>query len=1109
MQYLLDTFARNQLTREVLDRLRNEGSVNVSGLAGSLRSLLAALLYQRTGEPLLLVFEDRAEVDATYADLTTILGSDHILLYREEHHTAATTRETLDAEVISLTDVLKMLSDNPHRIILADLETLVEPVPSLIDIGASITDLKRGAILPFNDFAKDLALGGFEKTDIVDTVGEYAVRGGIIDIYPVGVENPFRIEFFGDEIDSIREFDPASQRSVRDMDQVSLMARVFHSENEDLLTATLFDHLKKGTAALLDESERLYGLLEEQGYAELVEKFQEMPRVLHSRVFSTKSPSINFNGKAQPGTSSSLRNLCTEIGRLLSDEYEVWMLADGDEMRRRLADLIEGEIDRAIEEGRPYSFNPGQIRYESEVLSEGFVLPPLKLALFTEHQVFDRRRARVQATRKKKFKGFTLRELKQLKPGDFVVHIDKGIGRFAGLETIEVKGSRVEGVKLQYAKGGTLYVNLNYINRLQKYASKEGADPKLSELGTKEWERRKAKARRRVKDIARELIKLYAKRKSEPGIVFPPDTPWQREMEASFMYEDTPDQATATFEVKNDMQSPVPMDRLVCGDVGFGKTEVAVRAAFKAVQAGKQVAVLCPTTILAQQHYNTFRDRLARYAVNIGLLSRFRSKAQQKETLTGLKRGTVDILIGTHRILSKDVEFKELGLLIIDEEQRFGVAAKEKLREIRASVDTLTLTATPIPRTLNFSLLGARDLSMIETPPRNRLPIVTEVIKWDGETLGDAVREEIKRGGQCFVVHWRIGDIEDLAGKIREFVPEARITVAHGQMTPAQVENTMMKFIEREFDVLVATKIIESGIDIPTVNTIIINRADKFGLAELYQLRGRVGRSGTQAYCYLVVPSPNSLTRDAMKRIQAIRELSDLGSGLKLAMRDLEIRGAGNLLGGEQSGFIDDVGFETYQKIVDEAVQELKREEFSDLFHDELALEAERAELPRNEEIAVELPGDALIPREYIADDSERYDFYQRMYTAKDRAEIDTIFSEMRDRFGETPEETENLRMALILRFAAMPTGATTLRVSNGTMRLDLPPDSNQHFYDRWFQPIMYAINEVRGVELETKERALAILFKNIQTPDEAERALQKFTATMAEGIKAGMKAEG
>lgn len=448
------------------------------------------------------------------------------------------------------------------------------------------------------------------------------------------------------------------------------------------------------------------------------------------------------------------------------------------------------------------------------------------------------------------------------------------------------------------------------------------------------------------------------------------------------------------------------------------------------------------------------------------------------------------------------MRFKDLGLLIIDEEQRFGVAAKEKLREIRASVDTLTLTATPIPRTLNFSLLGARDLSVIETPPRNRLPVVTEVIRWDAEAIGDAIREEIKRGGQCFVVHWRIGDIDELAGKLREMVPEARVAIAHGQMTPAQVENTMMQFIEREFDVLVATKIIESGIDIPSVNTIIINRADKFGLAELYQLRGRVGRAGAQAYCYLVVTSPNSLTRDAMKRIQAIRELSDLGSGLKLAMRDLEIRGAGNLLGGEQSGFIDDVGFETYQKIVGEAVQELKREEFAEVFSDELAREEEGTELPRNQEIAVELPGDALITREYIAEDAERYDFYQRMYTAQNRGEVDLIFSEMRDRFGEAPTETENLRTALLLRLAAMPTGGTTLRVSGGTMRLDLPSDTDQRFYDRWFQPVMYAINQVHGAELEMKGRSLAILFKGISTPDEAEKKLNAITAGMAEGIR-------
>lgn len=621
MRHLLDKISSSAETQALLARLREQSVVRVAGLAGSLRSLLAAITYQRTGEPLLMVFEDRAEVDAAYADLITLLGSEHVLLYREDHHTGATTRETLDAEVISLTDILKMLSDNPHRIILADVETLVEGVPTAGDIGSSIAELRLGDVKPFNDFAKGLALGGFEKTDIVDTVGEFAVRGGIIDIFPVGVENPYRIEFFGDEIDSIREFDPASQRSVRDFDRISIMTRVFHSENQEMLTATLFDHLKRTTTAFLDEPERLYGLLEEKGEEAVAAKLEEMPRILHSILFSGNDTHVNFAGRAQPGTSSSLQNLCTEIARLFSDGYEIRMLADGDEMRRRLADLIDGECDRATDEERPYSFNTGQILYDSEVLSEGFLLPQLRLAVFTEHQVFERRRARTQAPRKKKFKGFTLRELKQLKPGDFVVHIDKGIGQFVGLETIEVKGSRVEGVKLRYGSGGTLYVNLNYINRLQKYSSKEGAEPKLSELGSKEWERRKARAKKRVKDIARELIKLYAKRKSEPGIQYPPDTTWQREMEASFMYEDTPDQATATYAVKQDMEGATPMDRLVCGDVGFGKTEVAVRAAFKAVQAGKQVAVLCPTTILAQQHYNTFRDRLARYAVNLGLLS--------------------------------------------------------------------------------------------------------------------------------------------------------------------------------------------------------------------------------------------------------------------------------------------------------------------------------------------------------------------------------------------------------------------------------------------------------------------------------------------------------
>lgn len=605
------------------------------------------------------------------------------------------------------------------------------------------------------------------------------------------------------------------------------------------------------------------------------------------------------------------------------------------------------------------------------------------------------------------------------------------------------------------------------------------------------------RAKKRVKDIARELIRLYAQRKAQPGFQFPPDTQWQRELEASFIYDDTPDQASATYAVKQDMESPTPMDRLVCGDVGFGKTEVAVRAAFKAVQGGKQVAILAPTTILAQQHYNTFRDRLERYAVNVDLLSRFRTKGEQKETLEKLKVGGVDILIGTHRILSKDIRFKDLGLLVIDEEQRFGVSAKEKLRQIRANIDTLTLTATPIPRTLNFSLMGARDLSTIETPPRNRLPIITELMQWNEDALGDAVKRELRRGGQCFVVHWRIGDIQDLAAKIAEMVPDARVTVVHGEMTAEQIEKTMMQFIERRFDILVATKIIESGIDIPAVNTIIINRADKFGLAELYQIRGRVGRSNVQAYCYMIVPPPTALSRIALKRLQAIQELTDLGSGLKLAMRDLEIRGAGNLLGAEQSGFIEDVGFELYQRIVDEAVEELKREEFRDLFAEQIEQEEREVRLPDNEDIVIEVEGDALIPKSYINDDAERYDFYLRMYSAKDAGELNGIFSEVRDRFGSVPPQTIRLFDAVRLRLAAMRTGGVRCALRDGEMRLELPPESNRDYYERWFQSIMESIGRERGAQLETKGKTLSILYRGVEDADEAERVLNRFTAKM------------
>lgn len=1105
MHRLLDKLSTSPPFSDIIESARKESRTHVTGLTGSLGSLLVAAIYQRSGDPLLMLFEDRADADAAYGDLITIIGAENVLLYQEERHSRASVREARDADVVSLTDALTVLSDNPIRVVVTDVDSLAEFVPPPMDIAGSVVDMRRGAEVEFETFTRSLALGGFERVDLVQTVGEYAVRGGIVDLFPVGMDAPIRLEFFGNEIDSIREFDPLSQRSVREQDTVTFLSRLFHSDQTESLTATLVDHLPQRTIVVIDEPARVVDLLQEKGCDRVVDRLSS-GRNVHLSVLNAEGERVySVESRSQPLFHSSLQELCRSLQQLLGEGYAVTLLADGADSLARLRELIEGEIDRSESEG--VVFNVDGVTFETDTLSNGFILPSLRVALLTEHEIFNRRRAQ-RGRRGKKFRGFTLRELRQLRPGDYVVHIDKGIGRFIGLETISAAGSRGEAVKLEYAAGGVLYVNLNYINRLQKYSSKEGGQPKLSRLGTEEWERTKARAKRRVKDIARELIRIYAMRKSQPGFAFGEDTQWQRELEASFMYEDTPDQARATFEVKQDMEESTPMDRLVCGDVGFGKTEVAVRAAFKAVQSGKQVALLAPTTILAQQHYNTFRDRLSRYAINVDLMSRFRTKQQQKETLDRLKVGGVDILIGTHRILSKDIRFKDLGLLVIDEEQRFGVAAKEKLRQMRASVDTLTLTATPIPRTLNFSLLGARDLSVIETPPRNRLPIETEVMTWSDDVLADAMQRELRRGGQCFVVHWRIGDIDELAGRIGELVPDARVSVVHGEMTSEQIEKAMLGFIERRSDILVATKIIESGIDIPAVNTIVINNADKFGLAELYQLRGRVGRSNIQAYCYMVVPPTTGMNRQAIRRLQAIQELTDLGSGLKLAMRDLEIRGAGNLLGAEQSGFIEDVGFELYQKIVDEAVAELKREEFQDLFRDSLKMEDSSADLPHNEDITVEIEGDALIPKKYIADDAERYDIYLKMYSAGSADELTRVMSEIRDRFGPIPEETMRLSEGVRLRLAAMNTGAVKLVYRERSLRLDLPDERDEAYYENWFQPTMEAISRDATARLETKGKALSIRFSGVDTIEQAELVMEKLKVGMQRGVTERASAE-
>ena len=676
--------------------------------------------------------------------------------------------------------------------------------------------------------------------------------------------------------------------------------------------------------------------------------------------------------------------------------------------------------------------------------------------MYTEHQVFGRLKRR-GVRRQPKFKGFTERELQRLVRGDYVVHKDYGIGKFDGLKRIRVGGAEQEVVKVLYDADDVLYVNLNYVNKLQKYSSKEGHIPSLTRLGSSEWEKLKLRAKKRVKDIARDLITLYARRKQAEGFPFSQDTPWQQELEASFIYEDTRDQAKATIEVKRDMETPHPMDRLICGDVGFGKTEVAVRASFKAVLDGKQVAVLVPTTILATQHFGTFQDRLARYGVRLDVVSRFRSKQEQSAIVGKIREGLVDVIIGTHRLLSKDVTFKNLGLLIIDEEHRFGVAAKEKLRRLKSDVDTLSLTATPIPRTLHFSLMGARDLSIIATPPRNRLPIITEIMEWNDDVIRDAAARELQRGGQLYFVHDRVQTMDDVAGRLQKLLPDVRIRTAHGQMTSHALENVMMAFLQKECDVLVATKIIESGLDIPNVNTIFINRADRFGMAELYQLRGRVGRANAQAYAYLLTPPIASIPRSTLQRLQAVEEFTELGSGFNLAMRDLEIRGAGNLLGAEQSGFIENMGFEAYTRILEEAVQELKQEEFKELFSEaQLKRKTER-------EAAVEADLDAFIPGSYVRGDADRLALYRRLYSLTTEEQLREVRDEMTDRFGKFPMEIENLFGMVRLRLVAAGIGFVKVTISEERLEAEFPLETDVAFYEsETFQRIMASIGRYK-----------------------------------------------
>lgn len=1016
---------------------KNENSVHISNLP--FKALFADYLSKTIRTRILIITKDYYEQQEWIDNLNFFNDNCKVFGFTES---VKMKKDFENPEALGfLIQNLELFNKNLPSIAICSSSDFLISLPLKSEVEKNLITIKINQNINFQLFTQELILNGYSKTDYVSYEGDLAVRGGLVDIYPIGLENPLRIEFWGDEIESIREFDPISQRSIKEHNEITFLKSIFHSSQVEEETS-IINYLPKDTLVLLDSPEVLE--LSEEIYNNL----SDLRKI---KLNDLGKPNFSIMLSNQPEFNGSLNELTKYLLELSKSNTKLIITSDSKTYSDRLKVLLRKYLEESEHENNNLFINYiNNIIWLDKPLSSGFITKDLKFAVFTEHQIFDRKKK--LSTKKKASKtSLSLKELNTLQIGDYIVHEDKGIGIFDGLQTMKIGGTLQDCVRIKFQDDDIVYLNLNYINKIDRYNSSDGNPPKISKLGSVEWEKRKTRLKKKLKDISRELINLYAKRKSSDGYSYSEDTVWQKEFEASFMYEDTLDQAQAAEDVKQDMCNTYPMDRLVCGDVGFGKTEVAIRAAFKAATSGKQVAVLVPTTILAQQHFMTFKDRFARYPVNVALLSRFRSAKELKESIDQIKAGKMDIVVGTHRLLSNDVKFKDLGLLIIDEEHRFGVSAKEKLRQLKENVDTLTMTATPIPRTLNFSLMGVRDISVIETPPPNRLPVYTEVIHWNKEVFREAVLKELSRGGQVFFVSDKVYDLDTITGGLKSIVPEANFGIAHGQMKTSELEDVMEKFIEKKFDILVTTKIIESGLDIPNANTIFVNRSQNFGLAELYQLRGRVGRSNIQAYCYLMIPEDVKLPEKSVRRLQALEEFTDLGSGLKLAMKDMEIRGTGNLLGAEQSGFIDDIGFELYSKILDEAVRELKDEEFADLFksNDEI-----RKSILRNPELEIDYNESSFLSDTYVPSDTERYLLYRRLYAISTIEEVKDIEKELEDRFGKLTEEAENLIFVIRLRVLGIDTGFKKIMIRDKKVTIEFPTE-NPNYYEKVFPLIL------------------------------------------------------
>lgn len=1158
VQDFLALFQKDAIVQTIAEPLKSDKPkhLQIKGLAGSLPAVLATALSQLTKRHQVFVLPDREEAAYFHNDLQNLLPNREIFFFPMSYKRAYQVLEIDNANILQRAEVLTKFKDENRNskqgeLIVTYPDALTEKVINKKSLIENTFTIKIGQTLGVQFITDFLVQYDFEMTDFVYEAGQFAVRGGIIDVFSYANELPYRIEFFGDEVESIRTFDPMTQLSVENRDFVSLIPNVqtklLHEVRESFLkflpkntnfwfadlNTTLqilqkyfdkahqdFEHIlaQSGGTQIISDPETLFETAD--SFVDLLQNFHvvEFGHVFSKNAFTSDRKRSDFSeslksdrlrsdvkNEKTEGLRSDVKNIEEENGVLIFDyksepqpsfNKDFGVIADhlAEKQEQNATCIITAEVPKQLERlelifeeiNRRVHFLPLNIS-----LHEGFFDRNTNVVCYTDHQFFERYHRYKSKEKFSKSKALTLKELRNLQVGDYVTHIEHGVGRFAGLEKIESNGREQEAIRLIYRDDDMLYVGIHSLHKIAKFSGKDGAIPSLNKIGSQEWENKKKTVKKKVKDIAKELIALYAKRRAAKGYAFGHDNYLQYELESSFFYEDTPDQAKAASDVKEDMEKPYPMDRLVCGDVGFGKTEVAIRAAFKAVCDSQQVAVLVPTTVLAMQHYKTFSDRLKNFPCKVGYINRFKSTKEINETLKQVKEGKIDILIGTHRIVSKDVVFKQLGLVVIDEEQKFGVKTKDKLKEICVNVDVLTLTATPIPRTLHFSLLGARDLSVIATPPPNRQPVTTEIHSFNEEILRDAISHEIKRGGQVFFVHNRIGDIEEIANIVLRLVPDARIGYAHGQMEGKQLEKIMLRFVEGEIDVLVSTNIIEAGLDIPNANTIIINRAHQFGLSDLHQMRGRVGRSNRKAFCYLLVPHTDSLPADSRKRLSVLEEFSELGDGFKVAMRDLDIRGAGNLLGAEQSGFINDLGFETYHQLLDEAVRELKAEDFADLFKEELELEKNK----RKTDCAIETDWEILIPDNYVQSISERLRLYSQADSLENTNELAKFRQTLHDRFGKLPRQVEDLLKTVQMRWLAEELGFEKLILKNGSFKAYFPPhEGNERYFqgEAFGKVIQFVTQNPKICQMKELKTRLLLSVENIRTPDQAIKLLER-----------------